>query len=172
MNRLKSTRKFQSAAIKAGLLKEPLAAREYSKVNNDMVNLAPIGIVVNKFCPQIAASPDRKVYDPNKLQKFGLLEMKYPQAASVTELNYLHHDAAGNLKLKTNHNYYYQVQKQMAVCGLTWCDFFVLTENDFHSETIQFDQHFWLTTQTLIDKFYFEEFVILKNPEEAFEEAS
>ena len=58
------------------------------------------------------------------------------------------------------------------MCGLTWCDFFVLTENDFHSETIQFDQHFWLTPQTLIDKFYFEEFVIFKNPEEAFEEVS
>ena len=110
MNRLKSTRKIQSAAMKAGLLKEPLAAREYSKVNNDMVNLASIGKVISQFCPWITASPDRNVYDPDKLQKFGLLEIICPQAASVTELNYLNHDVAGNLKLKTNHNYYYQVK--------------------------------------------------------------
>ena len=90
--------------MKAGLLKEPLATREYSKVNNDMVNLAPFGIVVSKFCPWIAVSPDRKVCDPNKLHKFGLLEIKCLQAASVTELNYLNHDAAGNLKLKNNNN--------------------------------------------------------------------
>ena len=51
MKRLKSTRKFQSAAMRAELLKEPLAEREHSKVNNDMVNLAPVGIVVSKFCP-------------------------------------------------------------------------------------------------------------------------
>ena len=35
-----------------------------------------------------------------------------------------------------NDNYYYQIQIQLAVTGLEWCDFFVWTENDSHPETV------------------------------------
>ena len=42
----------------------------------------------------------------------------------------------GQLSLKKNDNYYYQIQIQLAVTGLEWCDFFVWAENDSHPETV------------------------------------
>ena len=42
----------------------------------------------------------------------------------------------GQLSLKKSDNYYYQIQIQLAVTGLEWCDFFVWTENDSHPETV------------------------------------
>ena len=49
-----------------------------------------------------------------------------------------------SVHLKTNHNYYYQVQGQLAILNLTWCDFVVvLTERDMQIEKIYFDEKFW-----------------------------
>ena len=121
---LKSTKSFQSAAMREGLMKEPLAAKKYSSIRNDITNIAPVGVVISPWCPWIAASPGRKIYDPTRTPKFGLLEIKCPKASSVSQLNYLSKDATETVKLKTNHNYFYQVQTQMAVCGLLWWDFF------------------------------------------------
>ena len=39
--------------------------------------------------------------------------------------------------------YYYQVQGQVAVTGLTYCDFFIYTNNRHHLERIYIDYHFW-----------------------------
>ena len=158
--RLKSTKSFQSVAMKEGLLKEPLASKKYSAIRTDMNNVAPVGVVINPWSPWIAASPDRKIFDPSKTPKFGLLEIKCPKATSISELNYLAKNSAGNMPLKTNHSYYYQIQTQMAVCGMLWCDFFVMTETDFHLETISFDKTFWESCKDLIDRFYFEQFLM------------
>ena len=47
------------------------------------------------------------------------------------------------IHLKTSHNYYYQVQGQMAVLNLPWCDFVVWTLKDYHTERIFFNESFW-----------------------------
>ena len=160
LSRLKSTKSFQSATMREGLMKEPLAAKKYSSIRNDITNIAPVSVVISPWCPWIAASPDRKIYDPTRTPKFGLLEIKCPKAPSASELNYLSKDATGTVKLETNHIYFYQVQTQMAVCGLLWCDFFVMTESDFHLETISFDQTFWESCKDLVDRFYFKNFLM------------
>ena len=47
------------------------------------------------------------------------------------------------LKFKKLHDYHYQVQCQMAITGLSWCDFMVYLENgDMHVETVNFDADF------------------------------
>ena len=73
---------------------------------------------------------------------FGLLEIKCPRVTSVLERDYLMKDGQ-SLKLKRHHSYYTQVQGQLAVTGLQWCDFFVWCENDLHMETIHFDPQDW-----------------------------
>src|SRR6218665_501232 len=122
---------------------------------NDEVNLYSCGIVVSPYVPWIAASPDRKVYCPGRQPSFGLLEIKCPQNDELHKVEYLEmHD--GSLKLKRAHNYYYQIQCQLAVTGLQWCDFIVYLNNGLlHMETIFFDEHCWNTTiQCKVDDFY------------------
>ena len=47
--------------------------------------------------------------------------------------------------LKQNHNYYYPVQRGLAVLGLEWLDF-VFTSKDLHVERIYFDKELWEKT--------------------------
>ena len=49
----------------------------------------------------------------------------------------------GETKLKTNSEYYFQVQGQMGVTGRTYTDFFVFTFKGFHKERIQHDSNYW-----------------------------
>jgi len=59
-------------------------------------------------------------------------------------------------RLKTSDNYYYQIMCQLAVAGLTWCDFFIyLASDEYHLETIYFDQDFWKEAQAKVDSFSF-----------------
>ena len=85
------------------------------------VNLYPCGVIVNPFCHWLAATPDRKVYAPDRNPSFGLLEIKCPDKNNLSDVKCLHIQD-GELKLKKNDNYHYQ----MAVSGLSWCGFFCL----------------------------------------------
>src|SRR6218665_839694 len=116
---------------------------------NDEVNLYPCGIVVSPYVPLIAASPDRKVYCPGRQPSFGLLEIKCPHEVACLEL----HD--GSLQLKRGHDYHSQIQCQLAVTGLPWCDLIVYLNNgQHHIETIFFYEHFWNNIQCKVDEFY------------------
>ncbi|KAM7309489.1 uncharacterized protein ISCGN_013120 [Ixodes scapularis] len=49
----------------------------------------------------------------------------------------------GRLSLKHDHMYFYQVQTQMAVCNVEYCDFVVWTTKDIHVERVFRDGAFW-----------------------------
>ncbi|CAN8029964.1 unnamed protein product, partial [Ixodes persulcatus] len=49
----------------------------------------------------------------------------------------------GCLSLKHDHMYFYQVQTQMAVCNVEYCDFVVWTTKDIHVERVFRDRAFW-----------------------------
>lgn len=159
VERLKSTRHVTTAAMRQGIASEPFAASEYAKCLNNQVNLYACGVVVNYWAPWLAATPDRKVYNPRMVPMFGLLEIKCPQVSSVLEAKYLLKDETGQLKLKRNHSYYYQVLTQMAVTGLEWCDFFVWCPSDYHKETIYFNEVIWVSVKEKVDMFYFNDFL-------------
>ena len=144
----KSKRHVTTAAMRRCILSEPVAANKYASCLDNKVNLYPCGVVVNFWSPWLAANPDRKVYNPTKLPPFGLLEIKCPSVSSVLEATCLVKGGDGTLKLKRTHDYYYQVLTQLAVTGLEWCDFFVWCENDFHLETIYFNQEIWDNVKT------------------------
>lgn len=81
------------------------------------VNFYHAGIVINPFSCWLAASPDRKVYCPERNPPFGLLEIKCPVAESLTEVKCLQ-NINGMFSLKKNDNYYY------------YCNFYIWTENE------------------------------------------
>src|SRR6056300_1384636 len=126
---------------------------------SNTVNVIPSGIVINPWCPWLAASPDRKVYNPNRDSPFGLLEIKCPVVESVSEVDYLQKIDDQRYQLKENHNYFYQILMQLAVTGLEWCDLFVWCENDSASITIYFDANKWNSVQEKLDIFYFQYFL-------------
>ena len=57
------------------------------------------------------------------------------------------------IKLKENHNYYYQVQSLMGIAGLKWCEFCVWPGVDFFQQRIMFDQTLWNKMLSKSNKF-------------------
>ena len=70
-------------------------------------------------------------YDPEAEDKEVLLEIKCPNVVSVTEWAYLVINSNGNLCLKQNHEYYYQVMWQLGLTGAPCCDLFCLYKQWF-----------------------------------------
>ena len=46
----------------------------------------------------------------------------------------------GQVKLKKDHAYYYQVQGQLAITGARWCDFFIWIGTSVHLERVYADE--------------------------------
>ena len=63
----------------------------------------------------------------------------------------------GDLKLKTRHRYCYQVQMQLAVTGLKWCDFVVWSSVSYTVDRVLFDHTFWNATKPKLLNFYHKE---------------
>lgn len=81
----------------------------------------------------------------------GCIEIKCPYSARdkmvreacSTEQFYCTKDENNKVTLKVRHNYYYQVQGQLAILNLEWCDFIVWTNKDLHVERMKADREFW-----------------------------
>ena len=96
----------------------------------------------------------------------GKLEVKCPSKESaVTPL-----DACADPKffwervgdqccLKTNHEYYAQVQGQMVITGAAWCDFAVYTLKGMSIQRIKFNQQFWDNVSDKLKDYNFQHFL-------------
>jgi hypothetical protein len=153
-DRLTSTRKVQTQAMKHGIENESNAVLEYSTHKN--VNVKPCGFLINPSVEFLGSSPDRIVYDPNEISTFGVLEVKCPMKDSYKDAQYLKQNGDGTYSLKKSHAYYLQVMGQMAISGLTWGDFCVWTQNDMHIERIYFDKELWSSVFEKLCIFYFD----------------
>ena len=88
--------------------------------------------------------------------RYGLLEVKCPYKAYAEKRtvsmacqdhgNFCCPVTDGVIQLKRQHAYFYQVQGQMAICHLPWCDFFIWTGQDTFLERVPFDGAFWNDT--------------------------
>lgn len=125
------------------------------------------GLVVNPLHPYLGASPDGKVYDPTEKEPFGLLEIKNPfkyrnltiSEACQDPTFYLGlNDSKPSLKQDHMMGYYAQVQGQLAVTGLTWCDFVVhlAGTHQIHVQRIYYNKTFWDNISPRLTTFYFE----------------
>ncbi|XP_067670628.1 uncharacterized protein [Haliotis asinina] len=144
--------------MREGVANEPVAVETYGTVKEGNVNIYPCGIVISPRAAWMAASPDRKVLDPRSNPPFGLLEVKCPDLRNkdLHDLPYLSRKDNGQLALKITSNYYHQIQMQLAVTGLKWCDLFVWSEMQHHLERIDFCPESWQSVKDKADKFYFD----------------
>ena len=51
-------------------------------------------------------------------------------------------DDSGRLVLKEDHMYYYQVQLQMKLCRVRYCDFVAWREAEIFHQRVELDSHF------------------------------
>ena len=144
----------KTAAMEFGTRNEPTAAKQYATLFG--VDIHDVGFIINPSRPYLGCSPDRRVFDPAR--GWGLLEIKCSPKDTVHELCYLQHTEDG-LQLRHSHRYYEQIMGQMALTGSPWCDFFVWTVNDYHMETVQFDEEFFKAMLEKLDDFFFRHFL-------------
>jgi predicted phage-related endonuclease len=97
---------YQSAAMTAGLEREPLALAAYGFMQN--VAVEPAALVRHPLIEGAHASPD------GTIGMLGLVEIKCPQPAA-------HLDTLLNEKI--DNDYFVQMQWQMAVTGRHWADY-------------------------------------------------
>ena len=115
------------------VLLKPVATEQYTQYQqaNGHPELLVIksGFIINPSFPFLGASPDGAVYDPsNQDQPFGFVEVKCPYSArdktleAAANLGFCCTSTSSSLTLKKHHAYYAEIQGQMAIGELTWCD--------------------------------------------------
>ena len=93
----------------------------------------------------------------------GVLEVKCPfSARDLSVANFMKANpesflefADGHVVFKQSHNYFFQVQGQMAIAKQSWCDFVVWMLHDFTVERIGFEKEFWRRHVWNLTSFYF-----------------
>lgn len=125
-----------------------------------------VGLIVSPALPYLGATPDGKIYDPNDADQFGLLEIKCPYSwrnATMEEAcqdpKFFCEQVGEDFKLKISkkEDYYAQVQGQMAISGLKWCDFVIFLSETrcLNVERIYFDEEYWSAVSLKLKDFYF-----------------
>ncbi|XP_073694043.1 uncharacterized protein [Garra rufa] len=141
----------QTATMKRGLDLEPDILRQYSEFCD--VSVTQCGVIIHPDAPHLAASPDAKVFNPRETPPFGLAEVKSCDVEDVAQVKHLI-TVRGQACLKKNHKYYYQVQGQLALSGLQWCDFITDTHTDFTVERVFRDEEIINSMRQKLDYFY------------------
>ncbi|XP_055956192.1 uncharacterized protein LOC130012386 [Patella vulgata] len=116
--------------------------------------LTKSGFWVNPKYPELGCSPDGLIWDCNK-KLVGVLEIKCPlvlENSGPTDLENLSKNQINNLcykiengelVLNRTHSYYFQIQMQIAICGVDFCDFSIWSPKGMCIERIQRDIGFW-----------------------------
>lgn len=107
------------------------------------------GLFISSSVGYLGASPDGLVYRGGEV--CGCIEVKCPFSVRDSTISdacmkpqfFCTKDEKGIIAVKRSHNYFYQIQGQLAVLKLPWCDFIVWTNIDFHVERVLADTTFW-----------------------------
>ena len=154
---MRSTEQIKTPPILYGCRQEHPALKAYRdkhvKKCQCAVSIERRGIYINPRYPFLGASIDGFV----KCEKCGsgIVEVKCPYGSKKDRWRYCKvRDCCKNTKffckstddgisLKPKHYYMAQVQGQMALYELNWCDFFVFTKKDSECQRIEYDQQHW-----------------------------
>ncbi|XP_077548147.1 uncharacterized protein LOC144160941 [Haemaphysalis longicornis] len=143
--------------MKVGHDNEENAISKYKELRG--VEVHPVGLCVNPGAPFLGASPDGLVWDKTN-NDFGLVEVK--TLAKAMEDGLTVEEAIQKRlvpffkegKLSERHKYFYQIQGQLGVTGLTWCDLVVDSGGDIYVERIMFDAQVWEDMFAILQRFY------------------
>ena len=141
----------------------------YQKDHGICVEVRLCGLVIDSCMHWLAASPDRIVLDSTLSEdNRGRLEVKCPlvcEKKTIVEASrsipaFCLVEQNGNIHLSKSHGYFYQVQTQMYVTNLKWCDFVVWSPvQDPFVERISFGALFMKRAISKAEEFYFKHFL-------------
>ncbi|KAJ8910557.1 hypothetical protein NQ315_008942 [Exocentrus adspersus] len=130
-----------------GVTNENNAVEEYRKnmeVDHEEFIINDVGLIISTKFPQFGVSPDRIVYCECCLG--GCLEIKCPYLLNFNNVTSIEQylqmrstcllKSEGKVILNRTHAYYYQVQAQIFVSELLYCDFVIWSPNIFFKERI------------------------------------
>lgn len=154
---------FYSKATQWGCDHEQTARQQYCDLMNDTHENFAIresGLSLHPDMPFFGATPDGIVSCDCCGE--GILEVKCPFCKRSLHLAEAADDGKfclqtttdGTLHLKEAHQYYYQIQMQIAVCQKDYCDFVVWTEQDLHLERVEPNPEFWTNASNMATCFF------------------
>ena len=136
---------LSSSSLLWGRDHEPQARDQYAKTLSEGWSVQECGLYVSTSEGYLGASPDGLVFHGK--QVCGCVEIKCPflmrDKSIVNACLQPQFFCKKNENEKQSHNYYYQVQGQLAILNLAWCDFVVWTNKDLHIERITANNDFW-----------------------------
>ena len=141
-------------ALEWGREKEDVARQEYLSIvegSHQNLTVSQCGLVVSPAHPYLGASPDGLV--SCHCCGNGVLEIKCPykyrsqsptdeEPLSDKEYCLTKSPSTGAVNLSFHHKYYYQVQGQIALCKVDYCDFVCWTEKGAFIERIKRNDDF------------------------------
>ena len=122
------------------------------KCNKKCFTVFDAGISVHPKFPFLGATSDGKVFDSSSDSKYGLLEVKCPFSKQGDTIDQAPEDPAfyiekigANFYLKKSHSYFAQVQGQLALTDLPWCELcvYLSDSNEMCVDRIHFDPDYW-----------------------------
>ncbi len=130
------------------------------------------GLCTNANMSILGASPDGILTCNDCDVKQRLIEIKclsskrnYTPVTALILLDICSKTSDGNLKMNEDHKYYYQIQGQMGVTGITQCWFVAYTNKGIHPLLIDFDFDLWLRMiQKLYDFYRYGYMHVIKGP--------
>ena len=138
-----------------GLEKEPEAIKSYVNYMQGKVIVIPSGLTLIPEHSYLGATADGLIEHSERPGNPGVLEIKCPYSvkgvtvhkmsplAIVSNYPNFHITDSEDHHLYKEHNYYYQVQGEMAIKGCNWAHFVTWTEAGLHVEKIKFDKELW-----------------------------
>ena len=118
------------------------------------------GFVVHPEKCWLGASPDAWVIDPSVSCSFGIAEFKCPFSMAkntvCNEESFYCSFINGRPRLERNHQYFHQVQLQLYVTGVKWCDFCEYTLKAVFVERIDPDHQWQVDCVSKLDNFFFD----------------
>ena len=142
--------RFSTCATNWGCDHEKTARQAYQEKSIEKhlnLTISDRGLVIHKDYPHLGASPDG--YVKCACCGCGVIEVKCPFACRnksflqcTSETTFCLEKSGGYFSLKHNHAYYYQVQLQMKLCMVTFCDFVMWREDELVIIRIDLDEQF------------------------------
>lgn len=112
------------------------------------------GLIVHPDAPWLGASPDGLTYDASEAESFGLVSIRYLNLLSFAECSLLVFQNKG-WQLKKASTSYWQIQAEMMIAGVSWCDLLLLSKEDLLVKRIYRDSSFINLMKTKLDDFFF-----------------
>ncbi|KAJ1519113.1 hypothetical protein ONE63_011354 [Megalurothrips usitatus] len=118
------------------------------KLRESGVNVEDCGLFIDRQLPFLGASPDGLIAEDTilEIKSPGEKARAFPSAKEAIQSktkDYLSVNEDGELRLKKNHDFYFQIQGQLHITGRSKCMFHVYSKNWQHTELIERDDQFW-----------------------------